>query len=100
MAIPIGSASAERAFSIMNFIKTAQRARLTVENMEHILRIRINGPHMGGIEMKNYARDWIEHHERCDPLFPRESPKKARKSDCDTENELEQEHLSFSAIFS
>ena len=98
MAIPMGSASAECTFSIMNFIKTAQRARLTPVSMEHILRIRINGPEMSGIEMKNYANDWLQDHERCDPLFPWGGPKKAKKSDCDVEDELEK--ASFSAIFS
>ena len=85
MAIPMGSASTERTFSIMNFIKTAQRARLTPENMEHILRIRINGPDMAVTEIKNYANDWLRDHERCNPLFPK---KKARSSDCDEDATL------------
>ena len=83
LAIPAGSAAAERSFGLMNYVKTAHRARLSPENINHIVRIRHNGPIVGGIEMEPYADKWLESHERCDALHTttRVKAKKDRTGD-------------------
>lgn len=44
LALPIGSADAERGFSIMNNVKTSKRSSLDHSTLEAIMRIKINGP--------------------------------------------------------
>ena len=44
LALPVGSADAERGFSIMKHAKYDRRSRLTPKHLEDILRLRINGP--------------------------------------------------------
>ena len=44
MSIPIGSADAERAFSVMNHIKHDRRGLLSEKYLEDFLRIWLNGP--------------------------------------------------------
>ena len=55
MVIPVGSAAAERTFYQMNYIKTKQRARLTPKNIDHICRIRMNGPDVRCINIHLYT---------------------------------------------
>lgn len=42
LVIPIGSAEAERGFSIFNHIQTSRRSRMTGRHIEDVLRVRIN----------------------------------------------------------
>jgi hypothetical protein len=48
LALPIGSADAERAFSILFHIRSKRRSRLTPKHLEDNLRVRMNGPPVGG----------------------------------------------------
>lgn len=42
LSISISSAEAERGFSTMNYIRNDRRSRLTDENLEDIMRIKLN----------------------------------------------------------
>jgi hypothetical protein len=60
LVIPIGSADAERGFSIMNHILGKRRTRLTSEHLEDIMRIRINGPNeLEEFPALRYAKEWV-----------------------------------------
>ena len=44
MALPVGTATVERSFSQMKLIKTRLRSRLSDLNLEHLIKISIEGP--------------------------------------------------------
>ena len=44
LALPVGTATVERSFSVMKMIKTRLRNRLSNENLTHLMRITIEGP--------------------------------------------------------
>jgi hypothetical protein len=59
LILPIGSADAERAFSIMNHIRTKRRSQLSDQNMEALLRIRLNGPNeLERFNPTKYSKLW------------------------------------------
>ena len=68
LVIPIGSADAERGFSIMNHIKHERRARLTSKHLEDAMRIRINTEdEIEKFPAQKYAKLWVaENHLRTD----------------------------------
>ena len=43
MALPVGTATVECSFSQMKLIKTRLRSRLSVSNLEHLMKISIEG---------------------------------------------------------
>lgn len=85
LVLTTGSSEAERGFSIMNHIKYDRRSRLSPDNLESLMRIRINGPdNMDQFIAIKYARKWIkENHYRTDD--PR--AKSEMGSDLTLENE-------------
>lgn len=68
LVLPIGSADAERGFSIMNHIKYNRRSRLSPQHLEDSLRIRINTEDdLEKFPAKKYALQWLkENHLRTD----------------------------------
>ena len=94
LAIPAGSAAAERSFGMMNYIKTSQRANLNEENINHIVRIRHNGPITGALNLEPYAKKFVESHERCDPLHDTTGKMKKKTAG----EPMEEEHI-HSTIF-
>lgn len=61
LVLPIGSADAERGFSIMNHIKTSRRTRLTSSHLNDIMRIRINGiDEVNKWPAARHARQWVK----------------------------------------
>ena len=98
MSIPAGSAAAERIFAKMNYIKDAHRATLKTENINHILRIRHNGPEQDGIRLEPYADTYVNSgNERCDPLYP---PREKRIKLEENDDEIEESDTLYSSIFS
>ena len=81
LAIPAGSAAAERSFGILNYVKDPHRATLSQDNTNHIVRIRHNGPRTGAIKMEWYAEKYLQSHERCDPLHDTTGMKKKAKNE-------------------
>ncbi len=49
MALPIGTASVERSFSQMKLIKTRLRSKLSDLNLEHLMKIAIEGPNLSDV---------------------------------------------------
>ena len=68
LAIPAGSAAAECLFGMLNYIKDSSRTTLSQENINHIIRIRHNGPRIGAINIEPYTDKYLEKFECCDPL--------------------------------
>lgn len=68
LVLPIGSADAERGFSIMNNIKDGRRNRLNPKTLEELMRIRINTEDdLSIFPAKRYAKQWVkENHLRSD----------------------------------
>jgi len=68
LVLPIGSADAERSFSIMNHIRTSRRSRLKPENLESLMRVRMNGPKdLDTFRARDYADLWYKAgHKRSD----------------------------------
>ncbi len=61
MTIPIGSADAERAFSVMNSVKRDRRGLLSEKYLEDLLRIRLNGPKkLERFPAKKYTKLWLQ----------------------------------------
>ena len=50
MALPVGTASVERSFSQMKLIKSRLRSCLSDTNLEHLMKIAIEGPHLSDID--------------------------------------------------
>lgn len=63
LVIPIGSAEAERGFSIFNHIKTSRRSTLTGRHVEDILRVRINtADNLEKFAALKYAKRFVKNH--------------------------------------
>ena len=58
LAVPIGSADVERAFSVLSHIRTQRRSKLTAYHLEGLLRIRLNGPKVDMFSPLQYAKKW------------------------------------------
>ena len=50
MALPVGTASVERSFSQMKLIMTRLRSRLSDLNLEHLMKIAIEGPQLTEVD--------------------------------------------------
>ena len=51
MALPVGTATVERSFSQMKLIKTRLRSRLSDSNLEHLMKISIEGPPLTDVDL-------------------------------------------------
>ena len=51
MALPVGTATVECSFSQMKLIKTRLRSRLSDSNLEHLIKISIEGPPLTDVEL-------------------------------------------------
>jgi hypothetical protein len=61
LTIPIGATSCERGFSVMSYIKDKKRSNLKPVMLEHLLRVRINGPKsLEKFDAAYYAGEWSE----------------------------------------
>lgn len=73
LVILVGSAEAERGFSIMNHIRgDGRRSRLSPEHLQDIVRIRVNGPdEIEQFPAVRYAKAWVDsnHMLSNDPTF-------------------------------
>ena len=50
MALPVSTATVERMFSQMKLIKTRLRNRLSDSNLEHLMKIAIEGPNISNVD--------------------------------------------------
>ena len=64
MALPVGTASVERSFSQMKLIKTRLRSRLSDLNLEHLMKIAIEGPPLTDIDFEEILSIFKEKYRR------------------------------------
>jgi hypothetical protein len=83
LVIPVGSAEAERGFSIMNHVRgDGRRARLGPELLNEVVSIRINGAkEVNKFAAPQYARLWVkDNHMRTDnPVQQRTAKEKLER---------------------
>lgn len=60
LALPISTADVERSFSILTNTRYDRRSRLTVENLENIMFLRLNGPPPEAFNAIRYAKVWLD----------------------------------------
>ena len=60
LAVPIGSADVERAFSLLSHIRNQRRSQLTAYHIDTMLWIHLNGPKVGEFLPLKYAKSWVE----------------------------------------
>ena len=88
LVLPIGSADAERGFSIFNHIKYDRRSLLKQETLDAILRIRINGPTISEFNSIKFARLWeSEGHVLSDSKFTVRHPTHELEEDSENEDD-------------
>ena len=58
LAVPIGSADVERAFSILSHIRDQRRSKLIPYHLEGLMRICLNGPKPELFAPLKYAKTW------------------------------------------
>ncbi|MEM7106552.1 MAG: hypothetical protein AAF502_25740 [Bacteroidota bacterium] len=58
LVMPVGSADAERGFSILNHAKYDRRSSLKHASLNAMLRTRINGPPIADFDAFRYAKAW------------------------------------------
>lgn len=72
LVLPVGSAEAERGFSVLNILLKSKRTnRLTDAHVNDLLRIKINGPDsIHEFAANKYAKEWLKqnHRRTDDPL--------------------------------
>ena len=50
MSLPVGTATVEHSFSQMKLIKTRLHSHLSDSNLEHLMKIIIEGPLLTGVD--------------------------------------------------
>ena len=60
--IPCSSSECERGFSQMNLIMDEKRNRLTIEHVNSLLFIQLNGPPLSIWRPLEYCKSWLLHH--------------------------------------
>lgn len=65
----MNTAECERAFSTMKRITTALRNRLITVNLEHLMRISINGPDIQNLKFIKEATSWSDQGQRIRSLI-------------------------------
>ena len=50
MSLPVGTATVERSFSEMKLIKTRLRSGLSNSNLEHLMKVAIEGPPLRDVD--------------------------------------------------
>ena len=93
LVLPVASSDVERAFSILFHIRSERRSRLTTENLQNLLRLRLNGPSLEDLNARKYAKAWIKagHFETDDPRLRGKQKK--------TEKDSKKKYLSRSLLF-
>ncbi|XP_064624543.1 uncharacterized protein C17orf113-like [Lineus longissimus] len=60
LCLPVSTATVERSFSDMKMIKTRLRNRLSAKNLDHLMRISIEGPPMSAVDFDAILDIWKE----------------------------------------
>ena len=99
LVIPIGSADAERGFSIMNHIRTSRRSRLSPSTLDSLIRVRLNGPNeLDKFKAFKYSMEWVKHHLRTDDP-QRQHKKRKIDQEIDPEDDVNKVYFPRSSLF-
>lgn len=86
ITIPMGSASAERSFSHMNFIKNSRNAGLGDKMLRAFMQIKMNGPPINFVNFEEYTIKYLsEGHVPCDGMNTG-NIKRQKKNDAELDN--------------
>lgn len=89
LSIPISSAEAERGFSTLKYVEDTRRRRLTPQNLDAIMRIKLNGPdELDHFAAAKYADKWIKSGK-----YATDNPANKRKADSISHSLLEEENV-------
>ena len=80
MVLPLGSADAERGFSILKHASYDRRSLLKSQTIDAILRLRINGPDISEFDAFRYARLWEQEGHQLSDAASTTIPPKVTKS--------------------
>ena len=72
LAMPYGSAQAERFFSIMNLIKHKRRAMLSPDTLDKLMRIKLSDDSLKTLNVNRLTTKYLLHHQKCDKGWSRE----------------------------
>ena len=77
LSLPIGSADAERAFSVLAHIRNKRRSRLKPTSVDALIRIRMNGSKkLEEFNAAKYAKSWLAMgHSRTDSKAVTKKPR-------------------------
>ncbi len=81
LSLPVGSADAERGFSILKHTRYDRRNRLTPSHLDDILRVRINGPLIENFDADRYAKKWLQTHKRTEDETGTRKPETKEKKE-------------------
>merc|ERR1712029_331755 len=59
LTMPLGSASAERSFSVMNWIKPKSKSQMKPELLNALAFLRMNGPRVSQLNVEQYTIEYI-----------------------------------------
>lgn len=94
LVLPIGSAEAERGFSVMNHIKNKRRSRLTSAHLQDAMRIRLNGVNeLEKFPATRYAEEFLKNDKHIRTDDPRWRKEKSTTLDDDDPSESRKKFL-------
>nr|XP_047132587.1 E3 SUMO-protein ligase KIAA1586-like [Hydra vulgaris] len=74
--VAVGSAEAERGFSLMNIIITDIRARLTVQTVSNLMTLNLVGRPLENWNAVPYVKTWLRNHNSVDDIRVKKSKPK------------------------
>lgn len=96
MVVAHSSADAERTFSIINAIRNNNRQNLLPRNVNHLIRVKMNGPSLNSFNPEKYVMAWkSEGHRSSDSFVP---PSKKRKPTFEGDHSYAKEEESYESI--
>ena len=90
LSVPLSSASCERCFSYLKWRKYDRRSRLSPSNLDHLLRIHVNGPPPDEFDSYKYAESWHKNHYLSDRGMGSVGAKERQKEEEDVIKEFEE----------
>ena len=72
LAMPYGSAQAERFFSLMNLIKHKRRAMLSPDTLDVLMRVKLHDDSIKTLDVNRITSKYLLHHQKCDKGWSRQ----------------------------
>jgi len=80
--MPLSSVECERGFSCMNAKNTSVRSQLSVQTLNSLISIKVNGPTPQDFHPESYAKRWLKsgHHSSSDKQTGKKSKAESDKT--------------------